>query len=470
MRWTAIPMVVGGLALAGCGAQTRESSFSDVQKTVSERTDQRIHWNQGLAEDEEAARAVHAMIASELTSDAAVQIALLNNRNLQATYEDLGIAQADLVRAGLLHNPMLSATTKFHPGGGVKLEFSIVEDFLDVFFIPMRKRLAETTFEAAKLRVAGAVIDLASETRVAFYRMQLATQTLEMRRTVVEATALSSDLAARIHAAGNSTMSDLVQERALYEQAKLDLAQGELQLVEAREHLNRLMGVWGSDTQWTAYARLPEIPSDEMDVTGLEKRAIERSIDLGITRTEIALGAQRLGIARPFGAVSSADLGVAAEKELDGQWAFGPTVAVPLPMFNGGGPAVSAARAELRASQDRYAAQAVDVRSLVRVARERLLAARARAEYMRRVLIPLRQLAVEQLQLQYNGMLASPFKLIQAKQQEIEAGGMYIESLGAYWIERANLQRLLDGRMSSDGAQTPMMMGSMGAEPAERGH
>ena len=38
----------------------------------------------------------------------AVQVALLNNRGLQATYAELGIAEADVVQAGRLRNPGFS--------------------------------------------------------------------------------------------------------------------------------------------------------------------------------------------------------------------------------------------------------------------------------------------------------------------------------------------------------------------------
>ncbi len=467
----AVPVMIGvSVALAGCGG-TRDQGFTDVQKTVSERTTAKIHWDQGSNEDEQSAAAVKKLLSQELGVDEAVQIALLNNRSLQAMYQDLGVAQADLVRAGLLRNPVFDVSAKFARGGGVRLEMSIVEDFLDLFFIPMRKRLAETAIEGAKSRVAGAVIDLATNVRVAVYRLQTATQALELRRTVVQAASAAYDLTQRLRAAGNITKLDLLEQRGFFEEAKMHLGQAEVEIVELREHLNSLLGLWGDETQWTVAPRLPEMSADEMSMDGLEHRAIERSLDLAITRSEIALHAQRLGIARPFGAMGNADLGVAAEKEIDGTWAVGPTASVPLPIFNFGQGAVAEARAELRRSQELYAAQAIEIRSRVRTARSRLLANRARVDYLRQVMLPLRRAAVEETQLQYNGMLASPFRLIQTKQNEIEAGVDYVEALGGYWIALAMMNQLLDGRVpmdvGSDSAATPPRM--MGGQ-TDRGH
>ena len=97
------PAALAGIfALAACATAPIGADISDVQSTVSERLARgapslaqlHLHWNQGTAEDEEVAGEVRAMLRDELSASAAVQIALLNNRNLQATYEELGIAQA----------------------------------------------------------------------------------------------------------------------------------------------------------------------------------------------------------------------------------------------------------------------------------------------------------------------------------------------------------------------------------------
>ena len=59
----------------------------------------RIHWNQGTDADAQVAAVVDDLLSTALTADSTVQIALLNNPSLQATYASLGVAQAELVQA-----------------------------------------------------------------------------------------------------------------------------------------------------------------------------------------------------------------------------------------------------------------------------------------------------------------------------------------------------------------------------------
>jgi hypothetical protein len=62
-----------------------------------------------LPEEAEAAGAtVRRLLGCTLTADAAVQIALLSNRGLQAAYDELAIADAERVGQSLPLNPTFS--------------------------------------------------------------------------------------------------------------------------------------------------------------------------------------------------------------------------------------------------------------------------------------------------------------------------------------------------------------------------
>src|SRR3954468_15658129 len=95
------------VTMAGAAAGPKDAGFGDVSREASGRAGvdpDVVRWNRDTADDRAAADAVRGLRPRPLTADAAVQVALLNNATLQATYEDLGIAQADLVQAGLLKN------------------------------------------------------------------------------------------------------------------------------------------------------------------------------------------------------------------------------------------------------------------------------------------------------------------------------------------------------------------------------
>ena len=137
-------LFVSLLFLSGCAAMSLDSGFSDVSALVEERGGLKVFWNNGTDLDKEAAEKLGSLLKNKLTVDDAVQIALLNNRELQAVYSDLGVAQADLVQAGLLSNPIFDAAIKWPTSGGGRpeLELGAVMNFLDFFYLPLRKRVA----------------------------------------------------------------------------------------------------------------------------------------------------------------------------------------------------------------------------------------------------------------------------------------------------------------------------------------
>jgi cobalt-zinc-cadmium efflux system outer membrane protein len=464
---TTVAAVLPAGLFAGCASVPRDAGFAAVKSEVALRTGQRIQWNARTADDRDAANALRQLLAQGLDADRAVQIALLNNRRLQATYEDLGVAQAEVVQAGLLKNPVFDGDLKFSTdGGGTKVELAVVQDFLDVFVIPLRKRVGEDRFESAKLRVTSAVLDLAGQVRVAFYAYEGAEQVLQLRRTVAQATEASYDLARRLHDAGNVTDLEFVNQRAMYEQQKLDLARAETAALNTRERLNVLLGLWGSDTGWTAPNRLPEPPNDDEPIAAVERRAVEKSLDLASARREVEAAARTLGIRRSFGMLPEAELGAAAERETNGEWLVGPAFSLPIPLFDQGQAATAKAASELERARQQFFATAVEVRAAARSARNDLLAARSRVNYYQSVILPLRRQVTEQTQLQYNAMQVGPFQLLQAKQTEIDAGVQYIQALNEYWLARTQLGQITSGRMTELGQSGMNMMGSASSASA----
>lgn len=155
-----------------------DQSFNDLSETVRARTGRRVQWNRGSAQDAEAESYFHAQLQRPLTANAAVQIAQLNNHELQATYEEIGLAQADLIEAGLLKNPLFDFQRRWP---GQALEADILGEFIDLLFLPLRKRVAAAQLEAAKLRVGAEILKTIADVRVAFYENQGNQQLSDLR-------------------------------------------------------------------------------------------------------------------------------------------------------------------------------------------------------------------------------------------------------------------------------------------------
>ena len=125
------------MTLGGCASVRLDAGFPDVRAAVEERQATTITWSPDPELDPATTARIRALLDEPLTAADAVQIALLNHRELQALYTDLGLAQADVVQAGLFRNPVLDAAMRF-PLSGLRpdLQFGVVVNFLDALYRP----------------------------------------------------------------------------------------------------------------------------------------------------------------------------------------------------------------------------------------------------------------------------------------------------------------------------------------------
>lgn len=451
-------LLAGALALSGCASVPVEEVFRDARETAAERTGQRLEWVEVSAGADEVETLVEELLAAPLEADDAVQVALLNNRRLQADYAALGRAAAAKVQAGLAPNPVLEVVARFRDGSGgtPQLEVSLVEEFLDLFLLPSRKRLAAVELERAKLDLAAAAVDLAAETRAGFVRYQAEQQLLELDRHALTAVEAAWEMARQLREAGNISRLELLAERDSYESFKLEVAAREAAVAALRERLNVLLGLWGERaTAWRAAPRLPELPADETLPDDPERRAVERSLDLAGAVLDLEAAARRLRITDVTAIFPELELGVEGEREVehadDGgeetEWWVGPSVGFRLPLFDQGQPRRVGGRLEMRRQWDLLTARAVEVRAAAREAAFVAEHARQRALYSRDVVLPLAAAVTQETQLHYNAMFVGVFQLLDARRREIEAGRAYVASLRDYWLARSGLDTLLAGRL-----------------------
>ncbi len=445
------------LVLASCVSVDEEAGFPTVQGLLEARLEQRIHWRQGTSEDARAEREIDALLASPLTVEAAVQIALLENRNLQMDYERLGIARADLVQAGLLENPVFSTSVRLPDGSGsgTNLEFGLVQSFLDVLLRPVRREIARTRFSEAERSVAAAVVEFAAEVRRAYFEALGAEQAAALRGLIAEAAQASAELAFRLHEAGNISDLQYASELGLYEGARVAWARAEAERLAAREELTRHMGLFGTRVAWTLPDSLPELPETELALESLEARAIAGRLDLAAARKASEALAMQLGVTRDWRWLALFDLGVSTERDPDGQWVTGPELALELPLFDRRQGELARLATELRSADHHVIALAVEIRSEVRAARDRLLSMRRLVQHYRDVVIPVREAIVAGTQQEYDSMLVGAFELIAAKQSEYDVYHEFVEAVRDYWIARSELERALGGSPSTNHAPAP---------------
>ena len=338
------------LVISGCASIPREAGFADVQQQVAKRLDQKVQWTREADQEGAITQAVRVLLQDELTMDKAVQIALLNNRALQAEYERLGIAQTDFVQAGLLNNPVFSAEI-LNSSIGTERTFSVAEDFLNIFTLSARKRLAANSFEQVKTQVSAQVWKLAGEVKSMYYTVNGDEQALELLRSVVGATEASAQLAQLQMQAGTLSRLNQTLQQTFYAQAVLDLAREETELNSHREQLNRLMGLWGTDVAWQMPPRLAEAPATLPPLERLEARAIEERLDLIAAKKEIDSIAMTLDASAQYRFLSIFGIGFTVQRTSDGESLRGPRLEFGLPLFDQGQAKIALLQSQLRAAQ-----------------------------------------------------------------------------------------------------------------------
>ncbi|HEX6813889.1 MAG TPA: TolC family protein [Planctomycetota bacterium] len=412
---------------------------------------------------------VAAMLQEPLTEDAAVRITLLNNHGVRATYERLGVHRADLVQAGLLRNPVFRGDARFLFDGGTEIELGLAQPFLDLFYRPLRERLAEHEFTQARLLITDELVHLVFATRRAFVNLRAAQTLVSLQEQALAAAVAAHELTLELHAAGNTTDQVLAAARVGEAASRLDLAAAEQAAVEAREPLQQLLGLWGGATAWTVGGPLGDDPLAGVDLEHVEARAIAASLALGAWRAAADAAAQSAGLESwrawfPDGAV-----GVSALREPGGEWGLGPQLALELPLFDGGQGRQARAAATLRETLHRHVQQAVEVRSQARLLRDRLVHLGNRLRFSREVHLPLRADVVRTTLQHYNAMQIGVFDVLRAKQQQIADERDHATTLHHAHLARLELLELLAGGMPQH-APPPMAAIQSNSPTIAEGH
>jgi cobalt-zinc-cadmium efflux system outer membrane protein len=455
---------LGTLLLSACASTSAAPAFRDTSRLVEAGTGHPIFWNQGGAADAAVARRVRDLLDRDLSVDAAIQIALLNNKDLQALYEDLSLAQADLVQAGLLRNPTFSGgVTVPVAGEGVQTGFDlgVAQDFLGLLLLSARNKVASAELDATELRVADSVLRTTFAVQAAYYALLAAGQVLAMRRTVLETGDAAVALAQAQHAAGNISDLDLVNQRTTFEQLRTDVKRSEADIVVAREALARLLGLWGADVAFHVPPKLPDLPPGEAPLEHLEAIAIGHRLDLASAHARSQALSHAAAMAKNYRFLGSAGVGVNFERSPERYSALTPNASLELPVFDQKQATVARAEALVRQAQAREAALAVDIRSEVRVAHARLVALRDVVDRYAKVVVPLREQLTSLSQQQYSAMLLGAYQLLAAKQNEVNAYREFIEALRDYWLARVDLERAIGAVTAKASPVTP----SSGAKP-----
>lgn len=433
------------LLLAACASVDPQAAFAPVARTVAERLGQAPVWLRDEAAQAEAAARSAELLARPLTAEAALQLALLNHRGLQARFEQLGVAEAERVQATRLPNPGLSLG-RFRQGAERETEARLGLDLLRLLLLPALGPIEDRRLAEQQQALAREVLAHAASVRRAWIDAVAAEQRLRYRREVRDAAEAGAELARRMAAAGNFNALRQAREQAFHAEATLALAQAEQAQQAARERLVRLLGLWGPQTAFVLPERLPELPPEAEERPAIEQEAVARRLDLAQAREELARRAAELGLGRSTRWTNALTLGLEQDRSNEGPDRRGLELGIELPLFDRGDARLARAEGLYRASLERAAQQAIEARSEVREAYGAYRHAHDIARLHRDELLPLaRRIADEQL-LRYNGMLVGVFELLADARAQVAAVEAAMLAQRDFWRAQAVLDEALIGR------------------------
>lgn len=442
---------LASLVLAGCASFSSDGGFSSVDQLAKDRIGRSPSY-QRTAEQSDAAHArVSELLKQPLGADSAVEIALLNNRELQASYAELGIAESGLVRAGRLSNPSFSFG-RLSGNGAVEIDRAVVFNVLGLLTMPLARQVEQQRFEQAQLQAAYDTVGAAAEARKAFYEAVAAQQLVGYFLQVKEAAEASNELARRMVAAGNFSKLAQMREQSFYSDATTQLARAQHQAVASREQLVRALGLVGEQLDFHLPERLPDLPAAPAEPRDAELTAMDKRLDVLMAKRATEATARSLGLTKTTRFVNVLHAGYQNKSATGEQRSNGYEIELELPLFDFGTARTVRAEATYQQAVNRTAAIAVKARSEVRESYSAYRTAYDLAKHYRDEVVPLRKRISEENLLRYNGMLASVFDLLADSKDQIAGVVGAVNALRDYWIAETQLQTALTGRSPAGGS------------------
>lgn len=446
---------LSALFLAGCASFSPDGGMTDVSNLTQSRIGQQVSFSKDPHSGTSNGDAmVRSLLAKPLTVDSAVRIALLNNASLKASFDELGVSEADFVQAGRMRNPGFSFG-RISGGGDTEIDRSIMFDIVGLLTLPTRARIEHGRFEQAKLQAASQAVQLASDTRRAYFIAVAAAQSEAFAKQVRGAAEASSELAEGMTKVGIWSKLDQARERAFYQDAVTQLARKRHEATAAREQLIRLLGLWGEQQNFVLPERLPDLPEKPQEMNNAEAQAMSQRLDMLSARRDTEATAAALGLTKATGFINVFDAGYANKSMTGLPRENGYQISLELPIFDWGGAKVARAEGLYMQSVHRTADTAVRARSEVREAYSAYRTTYDIARHYRDDVVPLRKKISDEVLLRYNGMLASVFELLADSREQLTSVNTAIETQRDFWIAESRLQSAVNGGNNTDTRTMP---------------
>jgi outer membrane protein TolC len=440
--------LLSSFLLAGCASFSPDGGMGVVAGVAGETINKDVIAIRTPDDAQRADATVKALLRRPLTVDSAVQIALLGNRGLQAAYNELALAETDLVGDSLPPNPTFSIS-RISGNGALEIERQVVGDILALATLPFRSEIARQRFQKAQLRAAEETLRLAADVRRAYYRTVAANELVGLLTDAKSTAETTARLAQKLGETGSLNKLDQAREQVFYAETTADLATLRQEATSAREALIRLLGLWDADIGISLPQKLPVLPRQPLALPRIEVDAVAHRIDLQIARIELAALARSLNLTEATRFVTLLDVaGIDSKKREPEGPPFrerGFDIQFQIPIFDGGEVRVRQASEIYNQAFNLLTEKAVNIRSEARDAFRVYRSTYDIAGHYQREVLPLRKIISEEMQLRFSSMQVDVFALLTEARQRIAALRAAIEAKRNFWLAQSALQTAING-------------------------
>ena len=459
------PIILGACVTAVPGIYTEpKAGFANISSQVTPAIGNRTAFAETQAENEALKKQVHGMVHRKtISADIAVQVALLNNKGLQASYANVGLSAAEAWQQSTPENPIVAIGVLGigapELGAYRAIEGLIRSNVLDATTRKQRMAIADANFRQAQLSAVNDTLALANQTRKAWVDAVAAFEAMSYLRRAKATSDAGSELASRLGETGALNKAGQAREHAFNAELAGQLAQARLNATRSKEVLTRLMGLWGTEVDYYVPDALPALPRSVGRVTNIEAKALRNRVDLRVAKLGLEAQAKAFGLTDQTRIVSDLELiaGFEAEREIeDGkrETVTTPQVEVEfaIPIYDTGKARMRKAELSYLQAANVLAERAVNVRSEARGAESSYHAAYKIARHYRDVLVPLRTTVEEEGLLSYNGMITNTFELLMDVREKLGAELEAANAKREFYMAQADLTAAIYGGGDGGGA------------------
>ena len=358
-RHIAALALIALIALVGCSTPDAPShnTAEQIQSAASLANAIQFHTN--------ALPAEAAPAPDHLPLSVALERALRQSPELQIALSRVRAAQADARQSRLWPNPVLDIVLRAPEGGGrTVIETGLATELTQLLQRPRRISAADARLRAASAAAVTTALEMMQQTQQTYFAAVAARQEAALlAQRAARLNELLKITEARLEA-GEGTQLDVVTLQANLATANLDLREANRRIQTAQFALAHLLGQPRGRTDWqlatTLYTQVALRGEPGAIAHGLRVRP-----EIQADRWQLAALEDAQALAR-LAWLEGAAAGLNTERDSD--WSLGPSLTLPLPLFDNGQARRARARAQAIAARQRLTQSTRQVVSEIREA------------------------------------------------------------------------------------------------------